>query len=143
MKLILKLVVVLLLSVLFCLGFADETFNKDSSNVDVCFECCAYGKCPDGWTCCGCPNVCICCDDNYECTSGDPYSCVSPSAGELSFVAYLRKNHLIKSKKALENVQTVTINSITTIESIGILRDDKNRRTVESDWLLRANHPAL
>ena len=142
MKLILKLVVVLLLSVLFCLGFADETFNKDSSNVDVCFECCAYGKCPDGWTCCGCPNVCICCDDNYECTSGDPYSCVSPSAGELSFVAYLRKNHLIKSKKALENVQTVTINSITTIESIGILRDE-NRRTVESDWLLRANHPAL
>ena len=91
MKLILKLVVVLLLSVLFCLGFADETFNKDSSNVDVCFECCAYGKCPDGWTCCGCPNVCICCDDNYECTSGDPYSCVSPSAGELSFVAYLLK----------------------------------------------------
>ena len=105
MKLILKLVVVLLLSVLFCLGFADETFDKDSSNVDVCFECCAYGKCPDGWTCCGCPNVCICCDDNYECTSGDPYSCVSPSAGELSFVAYLRKNHLIKSKKALENVK--------------------------------------
>ena len=84
---------------------ASNLNNIDSSNVDVCFECCAYGKCPDGWTCCGCPNVCICCDDNYECTSGDPYSCVSPSAGELSFVAYLRKNHLIKSKKALENVK--------------------------------------
>ena len=101
MKLIFTLIVVLSLYVPFCLGIAG-TAGKDSSEVDQCFECCAYGICnPDNnkWTCCGCPNVCICCDDGYQCESGDPYSCVSPSVDELSFIANLRKNHLKVSKK--------------------------------------------
>ena len=97
---------VLSFSVLFCLSFAEER-ALESSQVDLCFECCAYGKCPGGWTCCGCPNVCICCDDNYQCESGDPYSCVSPSLNEPSLVKYIRKNHMRKSKKTLENPNTV------------------------------------
>ena len=41
-----------------------------------CFDCCAYGTCPSGWTCCGCPSECYCCSDNSLCrSSGSGYSC--------------------------------------------------------------------
>ena len=41
-----------------------------------CFDCCAYGTCPSGWTCCGCPSECYCCADNALCrSSGSGYSC--------------------------------------------------------------------
>ena len=68
---------------------------------DKCFSCCAYQNCPDGWQCCGCPSVCECCDEYYQCSgsSPGPYSCESPP--EKTFIAALRKQHLKKSSKPL------------------------------------------
>lgn len=41
-----------------------------------CFDCCAYGTCASGWTCCGCPSSCYCCVDNRVCRgSGVSISC--------------------------------------------------------------------
>ena len=41
-----------------------------------CFDCCAYGTCPSGWTCCGCPSECYCCSGSALCrSSGSGYSC--------------------------------------------------------------------
>ena len=35
----------------------------------TCYNCCAYGDCLDGWSCCGCGTVCTCCTGSTRCES--------------------------------------------------------------------------
>ena len=35
----------------------------------TCYNCCAYGDCLDGWSCCGCGTECTCCTGSTRCES--------------------------------------------------------------------------
>lgn len=100
-----------------------------------CYDCCQYGNCAAGYTCCGCDAECFCCTD-FETCNGNPPSvkCIPWARSFHSVMQASSVNHVSKLSLGMEMQQDSKRIWTTLADSFGIPTPIHERSPVAA-WL--------